>query len=137
MCIIKQSLMESNSGSVPQKMSEDCWSQLRFILTKATQLEYLYPCNCQSLVNICPWGNINSQVLQTKWSKAISSSLRPTFQQRHNAGNSRMKTHVEWSFPGGFRGKESACQCRRHGFYSLIQELPTCHGATKHVNHNC
>ena len=23
MCIIKQSLMESNSGSVPQKMSED------------------------------------------------------------------------------------------------------------------
>ena len=31
---------------------------------------------------------------------------------------------------------ESAYQCRGHRFRSLVQEDPTCHGATKPVRHN-
>ena len=28
------------------------------------------------------------------------------------------------SFPWWFSGKESACQCRRHGFYPLLRKIP-------------
>ena len=28
------------------------------------------------------------------------------------------------SFPGGIRGKESACQCRRHGFHLWVGKIP-------------
>ena len=33
-------------------------------------------------------------------------------------------------------GKDSAWQCRRHRFQSLVQEDPTCHRATKPMCHN-
>ena len=37
--------------------------------------------------------------------------------------------------PWWFSGKESACQCTRHGF-NQVQEDPTCCGATKPRSHN-
>ena len=40
--------------------------------------------------------------------------------------------------PWWHSGWESTCQCRGHRFDPcLVQEDPTCHGATKPVRHNC
>ena len=44
-------------------------------------------------------------------------------------GASNMHSRLPW----WLSGKESACQCRRQGFHPLIQEDPTCCGATKPV----
>ena len=38
--------------------------------------------------------------------------------------------------PWGLSGKESTCQCRRHGFTLWSGEDPTCCGATEAVRHN-
>ena len=46
---------------------------------------------------------------------------------------------LKWScsgLPWGLSGKESACQCKGHGVWSLIREDPACRGTTKPVRHN-
>ena len=68
------------------------------------------------------------------------------------------RTSLETRLPRWLRGKESTCQCRRHGFYPWVKKIPlekematypclenpmdrgawqaAVHGVTKRVRHN-
>ena len=63
----------------------------------------------------------NSSKLYASWTSEGAVSWRLQFILLKNFFNS-------WDFPGDSVGKESVCQCRRHGVTILIREDPTCRG---------
>ena len=66
---------------------------------------------------------------------SIKSTKRVSF--RGMVSNSKVSYHLQnVPVPWRLSGKEFACQCRRHGFDSLVWEDPTCQDAAKLGHHN-
>ena len=67
---------------------------------------------------------------------SIKSTKRVLF--RGMVSISKVSYHLQnVSLPWWLSGKEFACQCRRHGFDSLVWKDPTCQDAAKLVHNYC
>ena len=75
--------------------------------------------SCRNLIS---W----TRVMQAVSARVVLTGACLRASKEHSAG-------LSW----WLRGKESTLQMQETQVRSLIQEDPTCHGATKPVHHNC